>query len=182
MKSVFWWVDVWLSGFQASPQDRFLVMAAEMDTNTGSALPDLAQFWKEVPKTKVMEHRWRPHAVSTRITHDVALRFDKEKIVAVIVSRVSCRLRCHVLDSPKSILNNSFENSTITPTNEHQDLQTTVRSSWNDRLIKVNYEPQYTFIICTSFNICLRNVLSQDSNFIVPAFNDKEIICLKYRL
>lgn len=50
-------VDVCLSGFQASPQDRFLVMAAEMDANTGSALHDLAQFWKEVPKSKVMEHR-----------------------------------------------------------------------------------------------------------------------------
>ncbi|XP_040057083.2 motile sperm domain-containing protein 2 isoform X2 [Gasterosteus aculeatus] len=43
-------------GSQASPQDRFLVMAAEMD-NAGSQ--DLTQFWKEVPKAKVMEHRLR---------------------------------------------------------------------------------------------------------------------------
>ncbi|KAA0715377.1 Motile sperm domain-containing protein 2 [Triplophysa tibetana] len=88
-------VDIVVSlhgGFQASPQDRFLVMAAEMDANTGSALHDLAQFWKEVPKTKVMEHR----------------------------------LRCHVLETPKSLLGNSFENSLVTPANEHHDLQTTL--------------------------------------------------------
>lgn len=42
------------AGSQASPQDRFLVMAAEME-NAGSQ--ELAQFWKEVPKAKVMEHR-----------------------------------------------------------------------------------------------------------------------------
>ncbi|XP_044072154.1 motile sperm domain-containing protein 2 isoform X2 [Siniperca chuatsi] len=52
-------VDIVVSlhgGSQASPQDRFLVMAAEMD-NIGSQ--EFAQFWKEVPKTKVMEHRLR---------------------------------------------------------------------------------------------------------------------------
>lgn len=43
------------SGSQASPQDRFLVMAAEMD-NSGTQ--ELAQFWKEVARTKVMEHRY----------------------------------------------------------------------------------------------------------------------------
>ncbi|XP_062862297.1 motile sperm domain-containing protein 2 isoform X2 [Trichomycterus rosablanca] len=42
-------------GYQASPQDRFLIMAAEMESVVGSS--DLAQFWKEVPKAKVMEHR-----------------------------------------------------------------------------------------------------------------------------
>ncbi|XP_028248769.1 motile sperm domain-containing protein 2 isoform X2 [Parambassis ranga] len=47
-------------GSQASPQDRFLVMAAEMD-NAGSQ--ELAQFWKEVPKAKVMEHRLRCHVL-----------------------------------------------------------------------------------------------------------------------
>lgn len=44
------------AGSQASPQDRFLVMAAEMD-NVGSQ--ELAQFWKEVPKANVMEHRYK---------------------------------------------------------------------------------------------------------------------------
>uniref|UniRef100_A0A8C5GED0 CRAL-TRIO domain-containing protein n=1 Tax=Gouania willdenowi TaxID=441366 RepID=A0A8C5GED0_GOUWI len=43
-----------LHGSQASPQDRFLVMAAEME-NTSTQ--ELAQFWKDVPKAKVMEHR-----------------------------------------------------------------------------------------------------------------------------
>ncbi|KAL4635725.1 motile sperm domain-containing protein 2 isoform X1 [Arapaima gigas] len=41
---------------QASPQDRFLVMAAEMEQNAGAGPSDLGQFWKEVPKGKIMEH------------------------------------------------------------------------------------------------------------------------------
>ncbi|XP_071331655.1 motile sperm domain-containing protein 2 [Trachinotus anak] len=58
-------VDIVVSlhgGSQASPQDRFLVMAAEMD-NVGSQ--ELAQFWKEVPKTKIMEHRLRCHVLES---------------------------------------------------------------------------------------------------------------------
>ncbi|XP_052004461.1 motile sperm domain-containing protein 2-like [Xyrauchen texanus] len=86
-------VDIIVSlhgGFQASPQDRFLVMAAEMESSAGAAIPDLAQFWKDVSKPKIMEHR----------------------------------LRCHVLESTKSILINSFESPSVTPNYEHQDLQT----------------------------------------------------------
>ncbi|KAL1267330.1 hypothetical protein QQF64_032693, partial [Cirrhinus molitorella] len=85
-------VDIVVSlhgGFQASLQDRFLVMAAEMESSAGVTVPELAQFWKEVSKTKVMEHR----------------------------------LRCHVLETPKSILSNSFESPSVTATNDHQDLQ-----------------------------------------------------------
>ncbi|XP_045909635.1 motile sperm domain-containing protein 2 [Micropterus dolomieu] len=58
-------VDIVVSlhgGSQASPQDRFLVMAAEMD-NVGSQ--ELAHFWKEVPKTKIMEHRLRCHVLES---------------------------------------------------------------------------------------------------------------------
>ncbi|KAM3861906.1 motile sperm domain-containing protein 2 [Diretmus argenteus] len=58
-------VDIVVSlhgGYQASLQDRFLVMAAEMD-NAGSQ--ELAQFWKEVPKTKIMEHRLRCHVLES---------------------------------------------------------------------------------------------------------------------
>uniref|UniRef100_A0A8C5F904 Motile sperm domain-containing protein 2-like n=1 Tax=Gadus morhua TaxID=8049 RepID=A0A8C5F904_GADMO len=44
-------------GSQASPQDRFLVMAAEMEKAVAGENQDLAQFWKDIPKTKVMEHR-----------------------------------------------------------------------------------------------------------------------------
>ncbi|KAK5612995.1 hypothetical protein CRENBAI_003295 [Crenichthys baileyi] len=54
-------VDIVVSlhgGSQASPQDRFLIMAAEME-NAGSQ--ELAQFWKEVSKNKVMEHRLHCH-------------------------------------------------------------------------------------------------------------------------
>lgn len=56
-------VDIVVSlhgGSQASPQDRFLIMAAEME-NAGSQ--ELAQFWKEVPKAKIMEHRLRCHVL-----------------------------------------------------------------------------------------------------------------------
>ncbi|XP_024143022.1 motile sperm domain-containing protein 2 [Oryzias melastigma] len=58
-------VDIVVSlhgGSQASLQDRFLVMAAEMD---GAGSQELAQFWKEVPKSKIMEHRLRCHALSS---------------------------------------------------------------------------------------------------------------------
>uniref|UniRef100_A0A9J7Y876 Motile sperm domain containing 2 n=1 Tax=Cyprinus carpio carpio TaxID=630221 RepID=A0A9J7Y876_CYPCA len=52
-------VDIVVSlhgGFQASPQDRFLVMAAEMESSAGAGVSELALFWKEVSKAKVMEH------------------------------------------------------------------------------------------------------------------------------
>lgn len=51
-KGLYWWIP---AGSQASPQDRFLVMAAEMDNISSQ---ELAQFWKEVAKNKVMEHRY----------------------------------------------------------------------------------------------------------------------------
>ncbi|XP_073421342.1 motile sperm domain-containing protein 2 [Dendrobates tinctorius] len=47
----------------ASLQDRFLVMAAEMEQCSGTGAQELAQFWKEVPRNKVMEHRLRCHVV-----------------------------------------------------------------------------------------------------------------------
>ncbi|XP_064881105.1 motile sperm domain-containing protein 2-like [Oncorhynchus nerka] len=46
-------------GFLCSPQDRFLIMAAEMEPRSGGGSTDLAQFWKGVPKAKIMEHRLR---------------------------------------------------------------------------------------------------------------------------
>uniref|UniRef100_A0A8C7LJR8 MSP domain-containing protein n=1 Tax=Oncorhynchus kisutch TaxID=8019 RepID=A0A8C7LJR8_ONCKI len=46
-------------GFLCSPQDRFLIMAAEMEPRSGGGSADLAQFWKGVPKAKIMEHRLR---------------------------------------------------------------------------------------------------------------------------
>uniref|UniRef100_A0A8C0IPY2 Motile sperm domain containing 2 n=1 Tax=Chelonoidis abingdonii TaxID=106734 RepID=A0A8C0IPY2_CHEAB len=52
-------------GFAASLQDRFLIMAAEMDQASGAGVPELAQFWKEVPRNKVMEHRLRCHVVES---------------------------------------------------------------------------------------------------------------------
>ncbi|TRZ00090.1 hypothetical protein DNTS_004641 [Danionella cerebrum] len=83
-------------GFQASPQDRFLVMAAEMENISNGSLSDTTQFWKEVSKTKILEHR----------------------------------LRCHVLESPKSILSNSVDNLTVTPNSgEHPDPQSTSQTA-----------------------------------------------------
>ncbi|KAK6485527.1 motile sperm domain-containing protein 2-like isoform X1 [Huso huso] len=65
-------------GFEASPQDRFLVMAAEMDQSTGAGTPDLSQFWKEVPKTKVMEHRLRCHV--TESSKPMSLLLDENPL------------------------------------------------------------------------------------------------------
>uniref|UniRef100_A0A3Q3MH37 Motile sperm domain containing 2 n=1 Tax=Mastacembelus armatus TaxID=205130 RepID=A0A3Q3MH37_9TELE len=58
-------VDIVVSlhgGSQVSPQDRFLIMAAEMDSVVSQ---ELTQFWKEVPKTKIMEHRLRCHVLES---------------------------------------------------------------------------------------------------------------------
>lgn len=41
----------------ASLQDRFLVMAAEMEQSSATGAQELAQFWKELPRNKIMEHR-----------------------------------------------------------------------------------------------------------------------------
>ncbi|KAB1253234.1 Motile sperm domain-containing protein 2 [Camelus dromedarius] len=44
-------------GLTVSAQDRFLIMAAEMEQSSGTGPAELTQFWKEVPRNKVMEHR-----------------------------------------------------------------------------------------------------------------------------
>jgi hypothetical protein len=40
-------------------------MAAEMEQNAGAGSPELAQFWKDVPKTKIMDHRYTTINVSS---------------------------------------------------------------------------------------------------------------------
>nr|XP_015217190.1 PREDICTED: motile sperm domain-containing protein 2 isoform X2 [Lepisosteus oculatus] len=77
-------VDIIVSlhgGFQASPQDRFLIMAAEMDQGPGTGSQELAQFWKEVPKSKIMEHRLRCHiierSIPTSLSKDIPLSNGK---------------------------------------------------------------------------------------------------------
>ncbi|XP_061483148.1 motile sperm domain-containing protein 2 isoform X3 [Rhineura floridana] len=52
-------------GCAASLQDRFLIMAAEMEQYSGAGTQELAQFWKEVPRSKVMEHRLRCHVIES---------------------------------------------------------------------------------------------------------------------
>ncbi|XP_040122534.1 motile sperm domain-containing protein 2 isoform X1 [Oryx dammah] len=61
-------VDIAVSphgGLTVSAQDRFLVMAAEMEQTSGTGPAELTQFWKEVPRNKVMEHRLRCHIVES---------------------------------------------------------------------------------------------------------------------
>ncbi|KAM9039547.1 motile sperm domain-containing protein 2 isoform X1 [Sarcophilus harrisii] len=53
-------------GFTISPQDRFLIMAAEMEQPCGTGPADLAQFWKDAPRNKIMEHRLRCHVDSSK--------------------------------------------------------------------------------------------------------------------
>uniref|UniRef100_A0A8D0GQ74 Motile sperm domain containing 2 n=1 Tax=Sphenodon punctatus TaxID=8508 RepID=A0A8D0GQ74_SPHPU len=70
-------VDIVVSlhgGFAASLQDRFLIMAAEMDQASGAVASQLAQFWKEVPRNKVMEHRLRCHVVDGSKPSTLALK------------------------------------------------------------------------------------------------------------
>ncbi|KAJ3592405.1 hypothetical protein NHX12_007532 [Muraenolepis orangiensis] len=58
-------VDIVVSlhgGYSASLQDRFLVMAAEME---GNGTPELTQFWKDVSKVNIMEHRLRCHVLES---------------------------------------------------------------------------------------------------------------------
>lgn len=72
----------WRAGFSASLQDRFLIMAAEMDQSSGSGVPELAQFWKEVPRTKVMEHRLRCHVIESSKPSTLTLKENALNIPA----------------------------------------------------------------------------------------------------
>ncbi|XP_038613042.1 motile sperm domain-containing protein 2 isoform X2 [Tachyglossus aculeatus] len=62
-------------GFMVSPQDRFLIMAAEMEQQlSGTGAAELAQFWKDVPRTKVMEHRLRCHVLESSKPSSLSLK------------------------------------------------------------------------------------------------------------
>lgn len=70
-------VDIAVSphgGFVVSAQDRFLIMAAEMEQPSGTGPAELTQFWKEVPRNKVMEHRLRCHSAESGKPNALALR------------------------------------------------------------------------------------------------------------
>lgn len=61
-------VDIVVSphgGLTVSAQDRFLIMAAEMEQPCGTGTAELSNFWKEVPRNKVMEHRLRCHVIES---------------------------------------------------------------------------------------------------------------------
>ncbi|XP_055471752.1 motile sperm domain-containing protein 2 isoform X1 [Psammomys obesus] len=70
-------VDIIVSphgGLTVSAQDRFLIMAAEMEQSTGTGPAELTQFWKEVPRNKVMEHRLRCHTVESSKPNTLMLK------------------------------------------------------------------------------------------------------------
>ncbi|ELV13928.1 Motile sperm domain-containing protein 2 [Tupaia chinensis] len=70
-------VDIVVSphgGLTVSAQDRFLIMAAEMEQSSGTGPAELTQFWKEVPRNKVMEHRLRCHTVESIKPNTLMLR------------------------------------------------------------------------------------------------------------
>ncbi|NXA46887.1 MSPD2 protein, partial [Nothocercus julius] len=69
-------------GFAASLQDRFLIMAAEMDQGSGAGASELTQFWKEVPRTKVMEHRLRCHVLESSKPSTLTLKENAFNIPA----------------------------------------------------------------------------------------------------
>ncbi|KAF7663096.1 hypothetical protein LDENG_00218450 [Lucifuga dentata] len=48
-------------GFQESPQDHFLIMAAELDPSVTGDNQDLTSFWEEIPQSKIMKHRLKCH-------------------------------------------------------------------------------------------------------------------------
>ncbi|XP_048191931.1 motile sperm domain-containing protein 2 isoform X2 [Perognathus longimembris pacificus] len=70
-------VDIVLSphgGLTVSAQDRFLIMAAEMEQPSGTGPAELTQFWKEVPRNKVVEHRLRCHIVESNKPNTLTLK------------------------------------------------------------------------------------------------------------
>ncbi|XP_069319207.1 motile sperm domain-containing protein 2 isoform X1 [Eulemur rufifrons] len=70
-------VDIVVSphgGLTVSAQDRFLIMAAEMEQSSGTGPAELTQFWKEVPRNKVMEHRLRCHTVENSKPNTLTLK------------------------------------------------------------------------------------------------------------
>ncbi|XP_012887645.1 PREDICTED: motile sperm domain-containing protein 2 isoform X2 [Dipodomys ordii] len=70
-------VDIVLSphgGLTVSAQDRFLIMAAEMEQPSGTGPAELTQFWKEVPRNKVVEHRLRCHTVESNKPNTLTLK------------------------------------------------------------------------------------------------------------
>ncbi|XP_073920026.1 motile sperm domain-containing protein 2 isoform X3 [Castor canadensis] len=70
-------VDIVVSphgGLTVSAQDRFLIMAAEMEQSSGTGPAELTQFWKEVPRNKVVEHRLRCHTIESNKPNTLTLK------------------------------------------------------------------------------------------------------------
>ncbi|XP_074048897.1 motile sperm domain-containing protein 2 [Macrotis lagotis] len=83
-------------GFTISPQDRFLIMAAEMEKPYGTGTAELAQFWKDIPRSKIMEHRLRCHVDSSKPS---SLTFKENSFNNPSKSNVDIHLQLtHLLD------------------------------------------------------------------------------------
>uniref|UniRef100_A0A6Q2X6F0 Motile sperm domain containing 2 n=1 Tax=Esox lucius TaxID=8010 RepID=A0A6Q2X6F0_ESOLU len=67
-------------GSLCCPQDRFLIMAAEMDLSSDGGSADLAQFWKGVPKPKIMMHS------SSRLEENMDRCLRWQKVLTVLVT------------------------------------------------------------------------------------------------
>lgn len=93
-------------------------MAAEME-NPGST-QELAQFWKEVPKAKIMEHRYK-YCNHTKVFSE--LRNLK-------TFHVPHRLRCHVLQSVKTTVSPLRDSLVESGSSGQLDLETMVRNRY----------------------------------------------------
>uniref|UniRef100_A0A8C7UWS3 MSP domain-containing protein n=1 Tax=Oncorhynchus mykiss TaxID=8022 RepID=A0A8C7UWS3_ONCMY len=78
-------------GFLCSPQDRFLIMAAEMEPRSGGGSTDLAQFWKGVPEAKIMEHSTGllTMASSSRLEQKMDCCLWWQKLLTVLVTALT---------------------------------------------------------------------------------------------
>ncbi|XP_075997686.1 motile sperm domain-containing protein 2-like [Genypterus blacodes] len=85
-------------GFQVSPLDRFLVMAAELQSNATFSQQDLAQFWDETPQSKIMKHKLRCHILHNRFVM-VNTTKGHQDLHATLLQLMACSSRLdHKLD------------------------------------------------------------------------------------
>ncbi|XP_017747222.1 PREDICTED: motile sperm domain-containing protein 2-like isoform X1 [Rhinopithecus bieti] len=98
-------VDIVVSphgGLTVSAQDRFLIMAAEMEQSSGTGPAELTQFWKEVPRNKVMEHRLRCHTVESSKPNTLTLK-DSAFNMSDKTSEDICLQLSHLLESNRKL-------------------------------------------------------------------------------
>lgn len=112
-------------------------MAAEMD---GAGSQELAQFWKEIPKNKIMEHRCVTASqygtgVFPRLDDDLLLLFIRRThgLTSPLLTLLRCRLRCHCVSSSKPASDLLKESPVDTQSSRQLDLSSSVRRSFFSR-------------------------------------------------